>query len=91
MFTNSRGNPLIGSSFASNIWWPSLARVGIVGRVRIHDLRHTAVALAVAANVHPKAIQVRMGHATIAITLDLYGHRFPQADAETAAALDTLT
>ena len=56
----------------------------------IHDLRHTAVALMVAAGVHPKAIQARMGHASISVTLDRYGHLFPQIDAEVADALDRL-
>ena len=44
----------------------------------------------VAAGVHPKAVQARMGHASISVTLDRYGHLFPQIDAEVADALDRL-
>ena len=47
---------------------------------RFHDLRHTSVALAIAEGAHPKAIQVRMGHSSINVTLDRYGHLFPELD-----------
>lgn len=47
---------------------------------RIHNLRHTSVALAIAEGAHPKAIQVRMGHSSISVTLDRYGHLFPELD-----------
>lgn len=55
-----------------------------------HDLRHTAVALAIASGAHPKAIQARMGHATIAVTMDRYGHLFPEADSGIADTLDKM-
>jgi integrase len=38
------------------------------------------VALAIAEDAHPKAIQVRMGHSSINVTLDRYGHLFPELD-----------
>ena len=90
VFPNQRGAPMVGPSFRGNVWVHALAKAGIGGRVRVHDLRHTAVALMVAAGVHPKAIQARMGHASISVTLDRYGHLFPQIDAEVADALDRL-
>jgi len=46
---------------------------------------HTAVALAVAQGAHPKAIQRRMGHSTINMTLDRYGHLFPELDQKVAS------
>jgi integrase len=57
-------------------------------RCRFHDLRHTSVALAIASGAHPKAIQVRMGHSTISVTLDRYGHLFPELDEAIAVAFD---
>ena len=45
-----------------------------------HDLRHSSLALAIAEGVHPKAIQARIGHSSINVTLDLYGHLFPELD-----------
>lgn len=56
--------------------------------LRWHDLRHTAVALAIAQGAHPKAIQERMGHASITITLDRYGHLFPALGRQVAEGLD---
>src|SRR3546814_9767266 len=53
---------------------------------RFHDLRHTSVALAIAAGAHPKAIQSRMGHSSINVTLDRYGHLFPELDEAIALA-----
>ena len=49
-------------------------------RCRFHDLRHTSVALAIAQGAHPKAIQARMGHSSINVTLDRYGHLFAELD-----------
>jgi len=57
---------------------------------RFHDLRHTSAALAVAAGAHPKALQMRMGHSSIQVTLDRYGHLFPEVDDSLAATLDTM-
>lgn len=89
VFANRAGNPTIGPSFRQSIFQPAVARAGL-GQVRIHDLRHTAVALAIAAGAHPKAIQARMGHASITVTLDRYGHLYESADDQVAAALDLL-
>jgi integrase len=57
--------------------------------VRFHDVRHTSVALAIASGAHPKAIQARMGHSSIDVTLDRYGHLFPELDEAIALAFDT--
>ncbi|MEW6153163.1 MAG: tyrosine-type recombinase/integrase [Actinomycetota bacterium] len=71
-------NPLISSSFWQHYFKPALDAAGLT--CRFHDLRHTSVALAIAEGAHPKAIQVRMGHSSINVTLDRYGHLFPELD-----------
>jgi integrase len=58
--------------------------------LRFHDLRHTSVGLAVAAGVHPKVIMARLGHASIEVTLGIYGHLIPGIDTEAAVDLDRL-
>lgn len=78
MFPNQAGNPLIASNFHSNHFKPALASAGL--KCRFHDPRHTSVALAIAEAAHPKAIQTRMGHSSINVTLDRYGHLFPELD-----------
>ena len=47
--------------------------VGVPG-FRVHDLRHTAASVWLAAGADPKVVQRVLGHATAAMTMDLYGH-----------------
>ncbi len=62
----------------------------MTGPVRFHDLRHTYAALMVAAGAHPKYLQAQMGHSSIRVSLDLYGHLFPDANRSVLAELDRL-
>jgi integrase len=57
----------------------SRPQAGLDG-LRIHDLRHTAVALWIAAGANPKEVAARAGHASVSFTLDRYGHLYPEAD-----------
>lgn len=84
VFTNRAGSPLLASSFWQHYFQPALRRAGVA--CRFHDLRHTSVALAIAEGAHPKAIQTRMGHSSINVTLDRYGHLFPELDESIASA-----
>jgi len=54
----------------------SLEKLEIKG-VRFHDLRHTHASLMLKQNVNPKIIQERLGHGSIMITMDTYGHLMP--------------
>ena len=45
----------------------------------------------VAAGAHPKYLQAQMGHSSIHVTLDLYGHLFPDANRGVLESLDALT
>ena len=74
----------------SRVFRPAVRRAGL-GRVRFHDLRHTHAALMIRAGGHPKLLQAQLGHASISVTLDTYGHLFPDAFAGVAGALDRLT
>lgn len=58
--------------------------------LRFHNLRHTYAALMVAAGAHPKLLQTQMGHASIRVTLDLYGHLYPDAFTPVGKELDRL-
>ena len=62
-----------------------------VGRpFRLHDLRHRHAAWLIAAGEHPKAIQQRLGHGSISVTLDRYGHLMEGLDEGAADMLDDL-
>jgi integrase len=54
----------------------------------LHEARHTYASFAIAAGINAKTLSVYLGHATIQITLDLYGHLFPGNEAEAASMLD---
>jgi len=59
-----------------------------VERIRFHDLRHTHASLLLARGIHPKVVSERLGHASIAITLDTYSHVLPSLQEEAARDLD---
>ena len=56
-------------------------------RIRLHDMRHTAASLALAMGIHPKVVSARLGHSSIAITLDTYSHVIPGLQEDAAARL----
>jgi integrase len=59
-------------------------------RIRLHDVRHSYATAALTAGVSPKIISERLSHATVAFTLQTYGHVIPAMDpkaARTVAAL----
>jgi integrase len=66
VFTTAAGTPISHSSFQTHHFESALKAAGV--EARFHDLRHTSVALAIAAGAHPKAIQMRMGHSSITVT-----------------------
>jgi integrase len=79
VFTAPEGGPL-RSCWRRRFWKPAVRKAGLPEDLRIHDLRHTAAALLIRQGAHPKAIQAHLGHSSITVTMDLYGHLFPDAD-----------
>jgi integrase len=63
-----------------------LVKLGI-RRIRLHDLRHTHATLGLAAGIHPKVMQERLGHSSIAVTLDLYSHVVPAMQEDAASRI----
>jgi integrase len=76
------GQPIHPDHFAKRF----LRRVTLAGlpRIRVHDLRHTYATLALRAGVHVKVVSSRLGHASIAITLETYSHVLPDLDEDAA-------
>jgi integrase len=81
VFKVQGGGQLRISNCRRNIRRPAVADANLAG-LRIHDLRHTAVALWIAAGANPKEVSVRAGHTSVSFTLDRYGHLFPGHDTE---------
>lgn len=69
---------------------PAIRRAGLPEHTRFHDLRHTCAALLIALGAHPKAIQERLGHSSITVTLDRYGHLFPSINEALTTRFDEL-
>jgi integrase len=58
--------------------------------ITLHGLRHTHATLALAAGVHPKVVSERLGHSTVALTMDVYSHAIPAMEEEAAARIAAL-
>jgi integrase len=87
VFANARGAPFHAASLyrrADRAW----AETGLAERLRLHQARHTYASFMIAAGVNAKALSVFMGHSSIKVTFDLYGHLMPGTEAEAAALLD---
>jgi integrase len=58
--------------------------------IRFHDLRHTHATLALQAGVHPRVVSERLGHSTVAMTLDTYSHVIPALQEDAAQRIAEL-
>jgi len=91
VFTAPRGGPVRSSKFVPVRFKPAITAanqaIGELGpdsrpdplpeELRLYDLRHTAASLMIRQGASVKAVQKQLGHATASITLDAYGHLFP--------------
>jgi len=90
IFPNEAGKPLSPINMVRRKFEPALKRVGIE-RIRFHDLRHTYASIQIELGENPKYIQHQMGHSSIKITFDTYGHLMKTVNREAANRLgDTI-
>ena len=89
VFSSPNDGVLRVNNFRRRVWDPAVGHAQL-GRVRIHDLRHTAISLWIAAGLNPKEVSVRAGHSNVAFTLQRYGHLYPESEDRMADALDAL-
>ncbi len=66
----------------------AVAKAG-VPPIRLHDVRHTHATLLLRAGVNPKVVSERLGHSSVAFTLDTYAHVIPGMQSEAAELLAT--
>ena len=88
VWADAIGRPL--RPYAVSIGFRKVATAAGHPDVRFHDLRHTSATLALRANVHPKVVSERLGHASVNITLDTYSHVLPDIQRAAADALDAM-
>jgi integrase len=91
VFTAPRGGPVRSSKFVPVRFKPAIGAANqaiaeldpdsrpdlLPEELRLYDLRHTAASLMIRQGGSVKAVQKQLGHATASITLDTYGHLFP--------------
>ena len=103
VFTAPDGGTARAGLFRRRLWQPACIAAGlgemvpVVGTkktryegLRIHDLRHTAVAFWIAAGASPTEIAARAGHASVVTVLDRYGHLLPRGEDHVTDALDAM-
>jgi integrase len=88
VFTKVDGKPLHPDYFSQA--FDRLVRRSRLPRIRVHDLRHTYATLALAAGIHPKVVSERLGHSTVAFTMDVYSHAVPGMEADAAEKIAAL-
>jgi len=69
-------------------WRRAVSRVQGAAGLRLHDMRHSYASALIEAGESVKVVQNRMGHASAMITLDVYGHLWPDSEDRTRAAVD---
>lgn len=89
VFSAPRGGPVRLAQWRRRFWLPALQEAELTP-LRVHDLRHTAVAFWIAAGANPTEIAARAGHASVVTVLDRYGHLLPGSDDRVTDALDAL-
>ncbi len=89
VFTAPDGGPLQHRLFYRRYFRPAVERAGLPDALRFHDLRHTCAAMLIAQGAHPRAIMERLGHSSITVTLNTYGHLFPSLDEALTDGLET--
>lgn len=91
LFTMPDDGRPVTRNFRTRIWLKITEDAGVKG-LRLHDLRHTVASLLISANVPLTAVQRFLGHSSIKVTSDLYGHLMPEVNENIVAVLsDALT
>ena len=88
VFTAAQGGPIRHRNFYQRHFQPAVLRAGLPPGLRFHDLRHTCAALLIANGRHMEEVKAHLGHSSIRVTSDRYGHLFPRARQALAEELD---
>ena len=88
LFTQTDGTPIDPDRVSKE--FPKLVRELGLPHLTFHGLRHAHATLALSAGVNPKIVSERLGHSSIAITMDIYSHVLPGMQEEAALAVERL-
>jgi len=87
IFHEKAGNPL-SQNTVRNIFKRILDRAGLRS-IRLHDMRHTFASLLLSDGQSPVYVKEQLGHSSIQMTVDIYGHLIPSSNREAVNRLDT--
>ena len=87
VFCSETGGLLDGDNLRHRAFY-SLLKVSGLRKIRFHDLRHTFASLLLQQGESPVYVKEQMGHSSIAITVDLYGHLIPGGNRQAVDRLD---
>jgi integrase len=82
------GTPLRNSNFNRRVWRPAVRAAGLPDRLRIHDLRHTAAAIMISEGAPLEVVKAQLGHSSISVTSDFYGHLYRETRRRYVSDLD---
>jgi integrase len=89
VFPDAVGRP-IDARYLRTFWWYRLLKRAGLPRIRFHDLRHTAATLLLARGVPIKVVSEILGHSSVSITLNLYGHVLPHMQQQAAGTMNEI-
>ena len=89
VFISEEGNPVDQANFYNRVWKKLLAKADL-RYIRVHDLRHTFASLLIQNGESLAYVKEQMGHHSITITVDTYGHLVPGGNKAAVDRLDGL-
>lgn len=90
LFTNRDGGPVRYSGFRDRVWDPAVKRAGLEPAPTPHALRHTCGSWMLNAGVPITVVSRHLGHESIQVTVDIYGHLDRTVAAQAAAVMGEL-
>jgi integrase len=90
VFCRESGRPLDADNLRHRVFYKLLEKAAL-RRVRFHDLRHTFASLLLQNGESPAYVKEQMGHSSIQVTVDVYGHLIPGANRQAVDRLDDAT
>lgn len=86
------GRPFYQTPMPKNLdsWWKTAITKAGLPDLRFHDLRHTAASIAIASGASVKVVQNMLGHASAAMTLDVYAALWEEDVTKTAERIDAM-
>jgi len=89
VFPSEIGTPTLSGNLDRRHFKKIIKAAGI-RVIRLYDLRHTMATLLLSKGVNPKIVSERLGHSSIALTLDTYSHVLPTMQREATVELERL-